>query len=506
MAKIKLSRFDEDNPLQHMMKVLFGCGLMAGFRGCTEHTFFTREQVEFGTYGKNHLPEELRGINYVAITHMQDKTKKLSVYNSYQRDTGHHLRFPIVEEDPDNFAASLMRLVGKMSPGQSRIYCQPGSASYCKTLEMNGYLNACFMFNKPLGPKSVTSLFKKGASILGLPENFRPHSLRAAFITKMANDPSVSISETMLAAHHNSVAASANYQRADGYSEINRLRAIGAVAAVPATTSTKTTKAEGCSLMAVTESQIDTTPIRQDSTVPEEPQKKVSGMVLVDSLKASSPAIVTPPKKWHPSDDIEVMSVGDVSFNLLADHFDTLSISEWSHMHEDVEVAKAGEMQWTQDWEVLGEDEGKGEVAEPIVLKGRKKEEERSGEGEQEVSLTQVGIDDLETEIRELKDVVLGKKRPSTPKPVSKNQKMISSLREEVRKLKRKIDDREHEEEMYRDSLEAMEEQEKDELREKLRRERQRNDRLEAENDDYDRLIGGISERSRSRRYGKKRY
>jgi len=202
-----------------------------------------------------------------------------------------------------------------------------------------------------------------------------------------------------------------------------------------------------------------------------------------------------PPPNWHPNDDIDVMSVGDESFALLANHFDTLSISEWSHINEDVQVANAGDIEWTQDWELLnGEDEG-NTVVEPIVLKGRKKEEEggRKDAGA-EISLTQVGIDELENEIVELEDAV--KQRGPMKKSVpSENQKTIASLREQVRKLKRTVEDRENDDHLYRESLSMMSDRDKEDLELQLRMERQRNERLTEENDEYERLIGGRKKR-----------
>ena len=479
MEKIVLGRFDENDPLQHMMKCMFGCGIFAGFRGCTEHTYFTREQVVFGTYGKTHEPRELAGLPYVAITHLQDKTKKLSIHNSYLRDTGHHLRFPIVSSDPNNFGGALQRLVAKMSPGQVRIYCQPGSPSYLKTLEMNGYGHACFMFNKPLGPKSVAALFKKGAKLLGLPENFRPHSLRAAFITKMANDPSVSMSETMLASRHNSVAASANYQRSDGLSELNRLRAIGVT--IPPNNSKKAKVCAGDVSLSPTTPTIE----RCHSPIP------------------FSPAVVTPPKAASIGGGVHMAdTIGgedDDDFVQLSTQFDTLSLSEWSCMNEDLGIANAQELAWTQTWENLGEEEegGKGEV-ESIVLKGRKGEGKKEAEA---VSMTQVGIEGLEYEILELEDAIEENPKKKQKREPSMNQKMIVKLSEQVRKLKIKVDERENEG-LYRDSIAAMEENDReDELKMQLRRERQRNERLEAENEDYERILGRSKRRYEKRKY-----
>ena len=72
-------------------------------------------------------------------------------------------------------------------------------------------------------------MFKAGAVILGLPnpEMFSPHSLRAYFVTSLANDSGVSDQERMTASRHSSVAASAIYQVRNSTSEVNRFSALG---------------------------------------------------------------------------------------------------------------------------------------------------------------------------------------------------------------------------------------------------------------------------------------
>ena len=53
-----------------------------------------------------------------------------------------------------------------------------------------------------------------------------PHALRAIYITKLANDPSVNIEETMTAACHSPVAASAIYQQRSLVSKANTINAL----------------------------------------------------------------------------------------------------------------------------------------------------------------------------------------------------------------------------------------------------------------------------------------
>ena len=70
-----------------------------------------------------------------------------------------------------------------------------------------GCVNHEFQTNVPLGKTKIAELFKKGAKLLGLedPNDFYPHSLRAMFITSLANDFHLSAKEIMSSARHNSI-------------------------------------------------------------------------------------------------------------------------------------------------------------------------------------------------------------------------------------------------------------------------------------------------------------
>ena len=59
------------------------------------------------------------------------------------------------------------------------------------------------------------------------PDEFYPHSLRAMFITSLANDPNVSVKETMASSRHLSFSSSTSYMVADGESESSKFQALG---------------------------------------------------------------------------------------------------------------------------------------------------------------------------------------------------------------------------------------------------------------------------------------
>ena len=203
---------------------------MTAFRGAKEHALLSPKHLENGTFQLDHPVQELAGLPYVAVTCMpDDKSHKLSVNNSYVRDTSNQYRIPIIESDPNNLGSSIMRYLKKLVPGQERMYCKVASPGFKMKLALDGYPHAEFFDKRPLGENMIRNLFKEGARILGLPEDFRPHSLRGACITKLVNSPGVSLAEAMNHARHNSASASRNYQRTDAVSESQRFRALGMI-------------------------------------------------------------------------------------------------------------------------------------------------------------------------------------------------------------------------------------------------------------------------------------
>ena len=86
-----------------------------------------------------------------------------------------------------------------------------------------------FQAHVHLGKQKIKELFVDGAEILGLdsPDDFYPHSLRAMFITDLANSPLVSDKEILCSARHASISSSVAYQTRDGVSESNKFAAIG---------------------------------------------------------------------------------------------------------------------------------------------------------------------------------------------------------------------------------------------------------------------------------------
>ena len=67
-----------------MMKVLFGCGMYAAFRGSKEHVHFSPMHISVGTYPSQFESQYLAGLQYVTInTFADDKSHKIAVNKSY---------------------------------------------------------------------------------------------------------------------------------------------------------------------------------------------------------------------------------------------------------------------------------------------------------------------------------------------------------------------------------------------------------------------------------------
>jgi hypothetical protein len=214
LHKVLLSKFDESIPEQHQMKCLVGCGVYFGFRGVEEHVQLLVEQIVQGVFEPGH---KYAGKTYVGIGHLTtDKKRKLTVNTSYLRDTKNIMRIPIVDDydDPtsDCFASSLLRMLKKAGKGQRRFYCYYTN-------------NTGYQAKKPKGKNVISKMHLNAAKLLGIStDSFSgSHAWRSIMITKLANDPRVSVTETTRASRHTSVSANAAYQATDRVSEGNKI-------------------------------------------------------------------------------------------------------------------------------------------------------------------------------------------------------------------------------------------------------------------------------------------
>ncbi len=421
--RIDLARFDEQDPWQHMMKMMFGCGTLCMFRS-KEHAFFMVHQVKFGHYP--HLFEHpgLAGHPYVTIDNLTDKSHQVSVNNNHARQCSEFLRFPINPSDPGDFGACVQRYMNKLSPGQTRMYCKPASEAYIEsTYRRHGNTNSIFYPQTPLGVNKITALMVEGARILGIAhENFRPHALRAVGITNLANDSAVSEAERCRAARHSTVNANRMYQTVDGRSEYNRLRALGVTMPQP---------------IAPPEPPSIQAPI---IAPPEPPSVQV----------ARVPQVAHVPQQQE-EEEIELIDVSSSAAR--ATHSDvSVSSSTCSdpvlkchNQKEAVEAAAPAAQSLTQ--------EGLAKLQEKICqLEGLMKGEKRPREEPETstMSATQIGIQDLEEKIGCLQGLMKLKNDDRKPPALSENQLAIKKLEMKVKDLMDTIEEKE----LYCESLE----------------------------------------------------
>ena len=217
-ARIDFGVFDLNDLHQLQELILIGMSGLMGFRGSQEHTDLRVEQIVSGTFPSNH--PLFPNIEWWGISHMnKDKTSRLNLSTNHVRDTeGVFCRFPVLQDQPDkNFGGALKRYRNLI----------PHSKKTTRAHRRISKDGTRYLSDSPIGKTKIRSIFKSGLARMGIEnESVFPHALRAWFTTTLANDPSVSATETMNAARHSSVEASAIYQSSSSTSESNRLRAL----------------------------------------------------------------------------------------------------------------------------------------------------------------------------------------------------------------------------------------------------------------------------------------
>jgi hypothetical protein len=198
--------------------MLVGCSINYGFRGVAEHTKLLKKDVENGIFGQN---EPYPGLKWVGVGAMVNyKGNTVSTHDSYVRDTTNIMRLPVFDEtNLNDFAASMLRYIKKLDPAQERFYCFPNKNF------LPGSTMSPYMKKKPVGKDTINKYFKDAARLMGLDmTNFKGgHAFRRYFVTSLANDPNVSLQESMKAARHNSVSAHLSYMESNFVSEKNKI-------------------------------------------------------------------------------------------------------------------------------------------------------------------------------------------------------------------------------------------------------------------------------------------
>ena len=103
--KIYIGCFNENDPQQHLMKVLFECGTMLGFRGLAEHTYLEVGHIRNDIFRPGHPWEGIGGF--------QHKTQKLSLKHSFVPDDDKHMQVPYLPDNEDSLGGDIHRLLPK---------------------------------------------------------------------------------------------------------------------------------------------------------------------------------------------------------------------------------------------------------------------------------------------------------------------------------------------------------------------------------------------------------
>ena len=177
------------------------------------------DQISHGVFPPDH--PSFANMEWYGISHIpSDKTHKLSLTNPQVRDTELDFRYPVLTS---GYGPNLSRDWGGALKRYLSLLGTPGRL-YRKIHKNNkGYYP-----KNPLGLHTIRQRFREAFKFMGFDnwESLRPHALRSLFCDTLANDPSVNCEEMMAAARHNSISASAAYQRRTHRSETNRINAL----------------------------------------------------------------------------------------------------------------------------------------------------------------------------------------------------------------------------------------------------------------------------------------
>ena len=109
--------------------------------------------------------------------------------------------------------------------GQRRFYCKIATDKEKMGFQKNGYPEAMFSPNRPLGVNTIGRLFKEAAKRMG--HETTGHAFRRLFITTIANAPGVSTEESLASSRHRSVSAQRQYMVRGKDSETAKLITLG---------------------------------------------------------------------------------------------------------------------------------------------------------------------------------------------------------------------------------------------------------------------------------------
>lgn len=209
----QIIKYDETKLIEFVKKMLLINGRFLGFRGNQEHYDLRVDHIGSGIFPKS--IKIFGGMEYCGVvTFPQHKTKKLGMSSSYLKDFENVGTFPVLPHLPEQDIGGAYKRFVALLPKDSK----------CKKFfrRINKKENK-FYANMPMGPDTIRKLGQEAFADAGLSSYKTCHSLRGAFISALANDPSINDSERMAAARHRSVTSNAGYQARGGTSSLARI-------------------------------------------------------------------------------------------------------------------------------------------------------------------------------------------------------------------------------------------------------------------------------------------
>lgn len=92
------SAFDEDNPRDHLIKLLMGNGMFIGTRGAESAKLEVRH-ILHGVFAE---PHPYTGYEYWGWDGFNDKTHSISMMNTTFRDASNDLHMPLLSNEKNN--------------------------------------------------------------------------------------------------------------------------------------------------------------------------------------------------------------------------------------------------------------------------------------------------------------------------------------------------------------------------------------------------------------------
>ena len=194
----------ESNPYHLLALFGFVLGTQFGFRGVKEYENLKLWHIETGTYSKS--DKSFPGLPYIEVTGaMVDKKNRLSIGNATLYDKNNKRRIVHNPNDVLSPYALFENLTKHIHASQEAVFCHDLSVKKHKVLcefDDFGWKNVRYDPTRAMKAGTINKFSKTINRLCGIPEwdKYGNHDWRAFLLTKLANDPSVSVTERSSAA------------------------------------------------------------------------------------------------------------------------------------------------------------------------------------------------------------------------------------------------------------------------------------------------------------------